>query len=99
MVGSPREPRVGAAATRSYEKLEVESTPVSCRSGAGLSGRGRRGTTRSARIVSPAELLYALSAAAANLLGALAVTSRTRWSVRAFDAILSLAAGFLISVS
>ena len=46
-----------------------------------------------------AELLYAISAAAANLLGALAVTSRTRWSVRAFDAMLSLAAGFLISVS
>jgi zinc and cadmium transporter len=49
--------------------------------------------------VTRAELLYALSAAAANLLGALAVTSRTRWSVRAFDAMLSLAAGFLISVS
>jgi zinc and cadmium transporter len=49
--------------------------------------------------VSRAELLYAVSAAAANLLGALAVTSRTRWSVRAFDAMLSLAAGFLISVS
>jgi zinc and cadmium transporter len=49
--------------------------------------------------VSSAELLYAFSAAAANLLGALAVTTRTRWSVRAFDAMLSLAAGFLISVS
>jgi len=44
-------------------------------------------------------LWYALAAAAANLLGALAVTSRIQWTVRAFDAILSLAAGFLISVS
>lgn len=46
-----------------------------------------------------AELLYAIAAAAANLLGALAVTLRVRWSLRALDAILSLAAGFLISVS
>lgn len=46
-----------------------------------------------------AELLYAVAAAAANLLGALAVTLRVRWTLRAFDAILSLAAGFLISVS
>ena len=46
-----------------------------------------------------AELLYAVAAAAANLLGALAVTSRAQWTLRAFDAILSLAAGFLISVS
>ena len=45
------------------------------------------------------ELLYAIAAAAANLLGALAVTTRTRWTLRALDAILSFAAGFLISVS
>jgi zinc and cadmium transporter len=49
--------------------------------------------------VTGAELLYAIAAAAANLLGALAVTLRVRWSLRALDAILSLAAGFLISVS
>jgi ZIP family zinc transporter/zinc and cadmium transporter len=49
--------------------------------------------------VSRSELLYAIAAAAANLLGALAVTSRTRWTVRALDAMLSLAAGFLISVA
>ena len=46
-----------------------------------------------------APLLYAIAAAAANLFGALAVTLRVRWSLRALDAILSLAAGFLISVS
>jgi zinc and cadmium transporter len=44
-------------------------------------------------------LLYSLAAAGANILGAVAVTSRTEWSVRALDAMLSLAAGFLISVS
>ena len=44
-------------------------------------------------------LLYGLAAAGANILGAVAVTSRTAWSVRALDAILSFAAGFLISVS
>lgn len=49
--------------------------------------------------MSRAELLYALAAAGANILGALAVTSRAAWSLRALDAILSFAAGFLISVS
>jgi zinc and cadmium transporter len=49
--------------------------------------------------VTAAELLYAIAAAAANLLGALAVTSRVRWTLRALDVILCFAAGFLISVS
>jgi zinc and cadmium transporter len=49
--------------------------------------------------VSRAELLYALAAAAANVLGALAVTTGTRWSLRVLDILLSFAAGFLISVS
>ena len=44
-------------------------------------------------------LLYAIAAAAANLIGALAVTSRVGWTLKALDAILSFAAGFLISVS
>ena len=46
-----------------------------------------------------AELLYAIAAAGANVLGAAAVVTRTRWSLRALDAMLALAAGFLISVS
>ena len=46
-----------------------------------------------------AELVYALAAAGANVLGALAVTTHARWSLRALDALLSVAAGFLISVS
>ena len=49
--------------------------------------------------MSPAELLYALAAVGANVLGALAVTSRARWSLGALDVLLSIAAGFLISVS
>jgi ZIP family zinc transporter/zinc and cadmium transporter len=49
--------------------------------------------------VSHAALLYGLAAAIANILGAVAVTSRTAWSLRALDAILSFAAGFLIAVS
>ena len=43
-------------------------------------------------------VLYAVAAASANLLGALAVTSRARWSVRALDGMLAYAAGFMISV-
>jgi ZIP family zinc transporter/zinc and cadmium transporter len=46
-----------------------------------------------------AALGYGVAAAVANVLGALAITSRERWSVRALDAMLSFAAGFLISVS
>jgi len=49
--------------------------------------------------VNRAALLYGVAAAVANVLGAVAVTSRTAWSLRALDAILSFAAGFLIAVS
>jgi zinc and cadmium transporter len=49
--------------------------------------------------VTRAELLYAVAAAGANVLGAVAVISRAHWSLRALDLILSLAAGFLISVA
>jgi zinc and cadmium transporter len=41
----------------------------------------------------------ALVAAAANVLGALAVTTRARWSIRALHGVLALAAGFMISVA
>jgi len=49
--------------------------------------------------VIPPELLYGIAAALANVLGAVAVTSRATWSLRALDALLSFAAGFLIAVS
>jgi ZIP family zinc transporter/zinc and cadmium transporter len=42
---------------------------------------------------------YALVAAGANVLGALAVTSRTRWSMRALDMMIALAAGFMVAVA
>jgi len=44
-------------------------------------------------------LVYGVAAALANVLGAAAVASRTGWSVRALDTLLSFAGGFLISVS
>jgi zinc and cadmium transporter len=44
-------------------------------------------------------VVYALAAAGANMLGALAVTSRARWSVQALDAVVALSAGFLIAVA
>ena len=46
-----------------------------------------------------AELLYAIAAAAANLLGALTVTTGARWGLRALDLMLAFAAGFLVSVA
>lgn len=45
------------------------------------------------------EATYGISAALANIIGALAVTSGKRWSVRAFDRILAFAAGFILSVA
>jgi ZIP family zinc transporter/zinc and cadmium transporter len=44
-------------------------------------------------------LAYAAIAAGANVLGAVAVTSRARWSVRALDTMVALSAGFMISVA
>jgi zinc and cadmium transporter len=49
--------------------------------------------------VTRVELLYALAAAAANLLGALAVITGARWGLRAVDLMLAFAAGFLICVA
>ena len=49
--------------------------------------------------MSPQPLAYALIAALANVLGAAAVTSRTRWSMRALDVMVALSAGFMIAVS
>jgi ZIP family zinc transporter/zinc and cadmium transporter len=43
--------------------------------------------------------LYGVAAAGANVLGAVTVVARVRWGVRTLDAMLSFAAGFLISVS
>jgi len=42
---------------------------------------------------------YAGAAALANVLGAVAVTSRRRWSVRALEAMVALSAGFMICVA
>lgn len=46
-----------------------------------------------------AEAVYGISAAAANVIGAVAVTSGRQWSVRALDRMLAFAAGFLLSVA
>lgn len=45
------------------------------------------------------ELLYGLSAAAANVIGAMTVASGRRWSVHALDRTLAFTAGFLLSVA
>lgn len=44
-------------------------------------------------------LFFAALAAIGNVLGAAAVASRTRWSVRALEAMSALAAGFMVAVS
>ena len=44
-------------------------------------------------------IAYALIAAAANVAGAAAVTSRQRWSMPALETLIALSAGFLVSVA
>jgi len=46
-----------------------------------------------------AALPFALLAACANVLGALAVTVRSRWSVRSLETMIALSAGFMVSVT
>ena len=41
--------------------------------------------------------IYALAAAAANILGAAAVTTRRRWSIDALESMVALSAGFMVS--
>ncbi len=43
-------------------------------------------------------LIYAVVAATANIVGALVVAMRAKWSTRALNAMIGLAAGFMISV-
>ena len=45
------------------------------------------------------ELGFALIAAAANILGAAAVTWRARWSLRTLETLVALSAGFMIAVT
>ncbi|HEU4629045.1 MAG TPA: ZIP family metal transporter [Gemmatimonadaceae bacterium] len=44
-------------------------------------------------------LLFAVAAGAANLIGALALTARDRWSARSLQTIVAVSAGFLVSVA
>jgi len=44
-------------------------------------------------------LLYTAIAASANLLGAAAVVSRSRWSVKALENMVAFSAGFMVSVA
>jgi zinc and cadmium transporter len=44
-------------------------------------------------------LVYTAVAASANIIGAAAVVSRSRWSVRALDNMVALSAGFMVSVA
>jgi ZIP family zinc transporter/zinc and cadmium transporter len=49
-------------------------------------------------VIRPA-VAYTLIAASANVVGALAVTSRAKWSLSALDKMVALSAGFMISVA
>src|SRR5207248_1032992 len=87
------------AGVRPHQKLEDQPPTLSRGARSGERGHRRRRAPRSPAGVTRLELVYGVFAAGANVLGALAVTARVAWSVRVFDALLSLAAGFLISVS
>jgi ZIP family zinc transporter/zinc and cadmium transporter len=49
--------------------------------------------------VNGAAVAYTLLAAFANVAGAAAVTSRTRWSIPALEKMIALSAGFMVSVA
>jgi zinc and cadmium transporter len=49
--------------------------------------------------VTSSAIAYTLVAAAANVVGAAAVAGKARWSVRALENVIALAAGFMISVA
>jgi zinc and cadmium transporter len=49
-------------------------------------------------VIQPA-VAYTLIAATANVVGAAAVTSHSRWSISALDKLIALSAGFMISVA
>src|SRR6266550_4351265 len=49
--------------------------------------------------MNPTPLLYTAIAASANLVGAAAVVSHSRWTVRALENMVALSAGFMISVA
>src|SRR5439155_7371821 len=89
----------GGAGARPHQELEDQPSTFSRGAGSGERGHRRRRTPRSPAGVTRLELVYGVSAAGANVLGALAVTAHAAWSVRVFVALLSFAAGFLISVS
>jgi ZIP family zinc transporter/zinc and cadmium transporter len=49
--------------------------------------------------VTGVEMTYAIAAAGANVLGAVAVAWRAKWSVRALETMIAFAAGFMLSVA
>lgn len=75
--------------------LPVQSSDSGCSECDGIPPGGCRDTSH----VTTDMLVYAVVAAAANLLGAAAVVGRSRWSARALDAMLAFAAGFMIAVA
>ncbi|MFM8782334.1 MAG: ZIP family metal transporter, partial [Gemmatimonadota bacterium] len=44
-------------------------------------------------------MLYAVVAAAGNVVGAAAITARPKWAPRTLELLLALSAGFLVAVS
>ncbi len=49
--------------------------------------------------IDPTAIVYTAIAASANLIGAAAVVSRSRWSVRALENMVAFSAGFMVSVA
>lgn len=49
--------------------------------------------------MNPTALAYTAIAASANIIGAAAIVSRSRWSVRALETMVALSAGFMVSVA
>ena len=87
------------AVARAHEELEDESPALSRGAGSRQRGHGGGGAARASAGVIRPELLYGIGGRGREHPRRVAVTSRATWSVTALDAMLSFAAGFMISVS
>src|SRR5512141_63898 len=79
--------------------MAVEGLGPCARADSVRRNRSSRRATFAFAHVSSLAVAYTLLAAAANVIGAAAVTSRSRWSIPALEKLIALSAGFMISVA
>src|SRR6185437_14013602 len=95
----PERKGIRGAAARAHAQLARCASRVRGCAGAGGSAGPGGGIAQARSGVSATPWAYAIAAAAANVVGAAAVTWRSRWSVATLETLVALSAGFMIAVS